>query len=859
MAQSAAYETSAEELSIQKTNVDISQEIDNNNSSGFITDCPSDISTLSQPDATVLQWINGVYHKWREHLLADRRICIELVLPRESFLLKKDAQYLLNASQGWADEYDAQATNSEAYSISKSSIVPAWEPNVTYDPVNSIPDASVSNAQDEIETTSPLNTNVNNSSESDVSVHANFLIEPPTSNSLDESVHGADDRVEVDNTQIFPWNTISYLSYKKSDGSSWRCTGFLISPHAVLTNGHCVFSQDLDTWHENMVVYPGQYEGSSDNVQRPYGSRTYLSLASNDTYTQQNGDSGYDYGAVKFTTPFSGISTFIPLRFGYDLDNDSTTLNISGYPGTAQGISTYAQWHDSGTTSSTSDNRVVKYDMDSSGGQSGSPVWIYFSSTGERYVVAVHNHGGSTYNGGPRLTSNNQSIIEGWASWVPASTFPDLIISNFSSSATDVAPSETFTLNAMTRNEGGISSASTMLRYFRSTNSTISTSDTEVCRDSVGSLAAGESESDSCSISAPASAGVYYYGACVTAVSGESNTSNQCSPGVRITANNISQIGLDDALDNNQLSWSVSGDALWYGQTGTTYTGGKAAQSGAITHNQSSFLETSTTTSGTLTFYWKVSSETKYDYLRFYIDGMEQSGAISGSSDWSLQTYQLAEGVHSLRWSYTKDGSISVGADAGWVDKVEFSTICAATFSDVPCDYWAHQAIEAIFDARITSGCGGSNYCPSSPVSRAQMAVFLLRGMYGGSYLPPPASGFVFSDVSMGSFADSWIEQLAEEGITGGCGNAGYCPSNPITRAQMAVFLLRAKYGSNYHPPSATGTRFADVSQSSFAADWIEQLAREGVTSGCGNNRYCPNDVVQRSQMAEFLVRTFNL
>ena len=72
----------------------------------------------------------------------------------------------------------------------------------------------------------------------------------------------------------------------------------------------------------------------------------------------------------------------------------------------------------------------------------------------------------------------------------------------------------------------------------------------------------------------------------------------------------------------------------------------------------------------------------------------------------------------------------------------------------------------------------------------------------------------------------------------------------------MAVFLLRAKYGSAYSPPPATGI-FNDVPLGHWAFHWIEQLAAEGITAGCGNNNYCPNAEVTRDQMAVFLVRIF--
>ncbi|MCL4274909.1 MAG: S-layer homology domain-containing protein [Anaerolineales bacterium] len=117
-----------------------------------------------------------------------------------------------------------------------------------------------------------------------------------------------------------------------------------------------------------------------------------------------------------------------------------------------------------------------------------------------------------------------------------------------------------------------------------------------------------------------------------------------------------------------------------------------------------------------------------------------------------------------------------------------------------------------------------------------------------------------FSDVPVTHPFAAWIKQLAADGITGGCGAGIYCPNNPVTRAQMAIFLLRAKHGSSYTPPSVNGdTGFNDVPVSHSAAAWIKQLAAEGITGGCGGGNYCPNNPVTRAQMAIFLVRTFNL
>jgi len=149
-------------------------------------------------------------------------------------------------------------------------------------------------------------------------------------------------------------------------------------------------------------------------------------------------------------------------------------------------------------------------------------------------------------------------------------------------------------------------------------------------------------------------------------------------------------------------------------------------------------------------------------------------------------------------------------------------------------------------------------YCPNDTVTRGQMAVFLEKGIHTSAFTPPDVAA-TFTD-TVGHWAEDWIEALKSDGITGGCGNNQYCPDDSVTRAQMAIFLLRAKYGAGYTPPSVgADTGFADVATDYWAAAWIKQLAAEGITGGCGNGNYCPDTAVTRAQMAVFLVKTFNL
>ncbi len=196
----------------------------------------------------------------------------------------------------------------------------------------------------------------------------------------------------------------------------------------------------------------------------------------------------------------------------------------------------------------------------------------------------------------------------------------------------------------------------------------------------------------------------------------------------------------------------------------------------------------------------------------------------------------------------TPDGTTGT-LSRGWV----------ADFLDAPSSHPFNSFVNKLVSNGLTAGVGGGNYGVSLAVTRAQMAVFLLRGKNGLCFLPPPATGTVFADVPAGSFAAAWIEALAAAQVTGGCGNGNYCPSDPVTRAQMAVFLLRTLEGPAYLPPACVTPTFNDVPCASGFARWVDELALRGVTAGCGGGNYCPSDSVTRGQMAVFLTTTFAL
>jgi len=252
------------------------------------------------------------------------------------------------------------------------------------------------------------------------------------------------------------------------------------------------------------------------------------------------------------------------------------------------------------------------------------------------------------------------------------------------------------------------------------------------------------------------------------------------------------------------------------------------------------------------------------------VSGATVSG-VSGTGSVYTVTVNTGSGNGTLRLNVADDNSILDGAtnslggvnagDGNFITGEVYKIIKTPTFADVPLSYWSWSFIERLYAAGITSGCTVSplNYCPNNTVTRAEMAIFLLRGIHGPSYSPPVVGGTTnFADVPVDYWAARWIKQLAVEGITGGCGAGIYCPDSAVTRAEMAVFLLKSKHGAAFVPPAATGL-FTDVPVGYWARNWIEQLAVEGITGGCGGANYCPDSNVTRAEMAVFLVRTFNL
>ena len=181
-------------------------------------------------------------------------------------------------------------------------------------------------------------------------------------------------------------------------------------------------------------------------------------------------------------------------------------------------------------------------------------------------------------------------------------------------------------------------------------------------------------------------------------------------------------------------------------------------------------------------------------------------------------------------------------------------------FADVAPGDNDYAAINAMAQHSITSGCGNNNFCPNDNVRRDEMAIFIVRAIYGNDNFTYTTTPY-FTDVPTGAFGFKWIQKLKDLGVTSGCTATTYCPADTVARDQMAVFIIRARLGVSIAGPGPTFTYpstpyFTDATASSeFAFPWIQRMKLENITSGCTATTYCGTSPVTRGQMAIFIMR----
>ena len=155
---------------------------------------------------------------------------------------------------------------------------------------------------------------------------------------------------------------------------------------------------------------------------------------------------------------------------------------------------------------------------------------------------------------------------------------------------------------------------------------------------------------------------------------------------------------LADALDNAALAFTTGGDAEWFAQTGENHDGTDAAKSGPVVRLQSTWMETTVSGPGALSFWWRVSSEADWDWFSLYVDGELEDRICGTNGVWELKQIQIAgDGAHVVRWEYAKDHYVSHGSDCGWVDQVLWTPAGVARVKPA----WAEQADDAKFWAWV--------------------------------------------------------------------------------------------------------------------------------------------------------------
>lgn len=248
-----------------------------------------------------------------------------------------------------------------------------------------------------------------------------------------------------------------------------------------------------------------------------------------------------------------------------------------------------------------------------------------------------------------------------------------------------------------------------------------------------------------------------------------------------------------------------------------------------------------------------------YDFFYFERDGDVNSDAfLHASASIGLGVHEhgtLIDGTYSPKdLSYETIDYISLSLDQPF-----------PTFADVPFDHWAHDYIEALYQAGYTAGCSTDPlmYCPENTMNRAESAVFVERGIHNADYMPNQPTTPVFDDVPLSEWFAKWAHGLWNDGYTAGCGTDPliFCPLRGHSRTEGTVFYLRMLSGTDYVPPDPVGI-FADVEIDFWGAKWIEAAYNAGLIPACETSpelNFCPDDPLDRAMAAYMMVQAKGL
>jgi len=183
--------------------------------------------------------------------------------------------------------------------------------------------------------------------------------------------------------------------------------------------------------------------------------------------------------------------------------------------------------------------------------------------------------------------------------------------------------------------------------------------------------------------------------------------------------------------------------------------------------------------------------------------------------------------------------------------------LTSAAFTDVTSASPYYDFVNVLSSWQITMGCNASTFCPTDIVTRDQMAAFVIRAMLGNNFTYTTTP--YFTDVPATSVYFPYIQKMADLGLTHGCSATMYCPSNPVPRMDAAVLIVRGKLESLFGNNFTYPTTpfFSDVPASSPYFPYVQKMFELGLTLGCTATQFCPGNNLARQEMAVFLDRAF--
>ncbi len=201
---------------------------------------------------------------------------------------------------------------------------------------------------------------------------------------------------------------------------------------------------------------------------------------------------------------------------------------------------------------------------------------------------------------------------------------------------------------------------------------------------------------------------------------------------------------------------------------------------------------------------------------------------------------------------------------------VAFYGVRRTQFPDVPAwgfgadgldPHWAYYQIMACVEARIVAGYQDGTYQPTSAVTRDQMAVYIARALAGGDEnVPSCGCPPTFPDVDAEHWALDYVEYAVDENVVAGYDDGSYHPEHQVNRAQMAVYITRARGWVSVDDDMTTAPEvFPDVPAGYWAGTAVQACADNGVAQGYLDGNYYPDNIVTRDQMAVYVARAFEL